>query len=763
MRIVYTIFFFFLLQLITASDTLRVSLDGTQQYESIMEAVNDATDGDVVLVYPSTYYGNISFNGKDITIASLYLKSGDDNYIKTTILDAQNYGSCVSIKNDEENARLCGFTIQRGRGTNPAPLFDGGGVYIRNAVADINNCVIQDNHSSSGGGMFIYGSDVNLSGNIIRNNTVILSGGGILTTHSSNVVFDSVKRNSIYFNYAPVGPEMCTTYTDSISVIYLDTCTVVDPNHYYISSLNLYSHELHNRVFDVLNGKINHIGHDLYVNPQGNNNNSGLSANEPLKTITRALNMIRSDSLMNYTIYLSHGTYSTHGTSEILPLRLKSYVPIIGSPNMQSIIDCEDTLLFADLSLGEEMIRMKNIKIQNSYGFNFIPQHTLRLTAVDIVKLDSLEFSDCNVYWATGIYTGGSDTVLISNCNIHDSQGVDDLRVFNSNTKLETYYEINSCRIYNNTNNDIDEIHEPLVIHGYKDINNPNGKIRGSIVNCEITNNVSNWAGSEPLTFGIGAGQNSYTSIINSTVAYNSTLDNVSGAIAKAGGGVVEIYNSIIFGNNPYQLSLGALTDDYYDSLFLYHNIIQDEQAGIHIMDSKDYLYYDEKTNFSADPVFLNMWDFPYQISDGSPCIDAGTLDSLPDYITLPEVDLAGNPRIVGDKIDIGSYEWNNTIVGFQKFISKENKWLYAYPNPFVFSTKINFNLKDISDGSFLNIYNSLGELVMSFDLSKQDLFTNDILWNGQDFKGNFLPSGYYNIILISNDEKVDHVVVLKL
>jgi len=66
----------------------------------------------------------------------------------------------------------------------------------------------------------------------------------------------------------------------------------------------------------------------------------------------------------------------------------------------------------------------------------------------------------------------------------------------------------------------------------------------------------------------------------------------------------------------------------------------------------------DTRVNRHHDPQFpgcLGKWEHPYQIADGSPCIDAGTLANLPDFIQLPETDLAGNPRIVGDSIDMGA------------------------------------------------------------------------------------------------------------
>ncbi|MDY0320041.1 MAG: hypothetical protein RBQ67_08620, partial [Candidatus Cloacimonadaceae bacterium] len=44
--------------------TLTVSLDGSAQYTSIQAAVVAASNGDVVLVYPGTYYENVDFLDK---------------------------------------------------------------------------------------------------------------------------------------------------------------------------------------------------------------------------------------------------------------------------------------------------------------------------------------------------------------------------------------------------------------------------------------------------------------------------------------------------------------------------------------------------------------------------------------------------------------------------------------------------------------------------------------------------------------------------
>jgi parallel beta-helix repeat protein len=57
--------------------------------------------------------------------------------------------------------------------------------------------------------------------------------------------------------------------------------------------------------------------------------------------------------------------------------------------------------------------------------------------------------------------------------------------------------------------------------------------------------------------------------------------------------------------------------------------------------------------NISANPRFVNPAKRNYQLRSGSPAINAGST-SAPD---LPKKDIAGHPRIVNGKIDMGAYE----------------------------------------------------------------------------------------------------------
>jgi hypothetical protein len=167
------------------------------------------------------------------------------------------------------------------------------------------------------------------------------------------------------------------------------------------------------------------------------------------------------------------------------------------------------------------------------------------------------------------------------------------------------------------------------------------------------------------------------------------------------------------------------------------------------------------------------MWGDPYMIADGSPCIDAGTLANLPEFIELPEFDLAGNPRIVGDSIDIGAYEWNSTIVGFNEIgpgnRNKKPKLLKASPNPFDWGTylsvealaKTDMSPNDLSKESKLEVYDNYGRLVRNI-INTTLPEKQEILWYGDDNNGNPLPAGVYHVVMFSGEREVESLKLVK-
>ncbi|PYU99398.1 MAG: hypothetical protein DMG26_16610, partial [Acidobacteria bacterium] len=107
---------------------------------TIQAAINAASNGDTVLVAPGTYYENINFMGKAITVTS----SGGP---AVTTIDGDAAGSVVTFSSNEgTNSVLSGFTITNGLGGN-------------------GNC--------SGAGITIYSASPTVKGNVITNNPLV--------------------------------------------------------------------------------------------------------------------------------------------------------------------------------------------------------------------------------------------------------------------------------------------------------------------------------------------------------------------------------------------------------------------------------------------------------------------------------------------------------------------------------------------------------------------------------------------------------------
>ncbi len=125
-------------------------------YPTIQEGINAAVNGDVVLVAEGTYYENINFLGKAITVASHYYLDNDELHIKKTIINGSqpanpDYGTVVLfVSGEDTNSVLCGFTITGGSGTKlniPGlpELRIGGGVFCNVSSAKICHNIFKEN------------------------------------------------------------------------------------------------------------------------------------------------------------------------------------------------------------------------------------------------------------------------------------------------------------------------------------------------------------------------------------------------------------------------------------------------------------------------------------------------------------------------------------------------------------------------------------------------------------------------------------------
>jgi len=148
--------------------------------------------------------------------------------------------------------------------------------------------------------------------------------------------------------------------------------------------------------------------------------------------------------------------------------------------------------------------------------------------------------------------------------------------------------------------------------------------------------------------------------------------------------------------------------------------------------------------NIYENPNFLGQDD--YRLSENSPCIDAGIPDTTGLY--LPEFDLDGNPRISGDRIDMGAYEFQ--FVNFEEQLVKVNKakLFPNYPNPFNPETTIRFITAN-TESTEIIIYNIKGQKVKTLECDESLATTANgvgysISWNGMDENNMPVASGVY-------------------
>ena len=67
----------------------RTLVNVPSDFPTIQSAINDVISGDTILVSIGTYTENINYNGKNIVIGSLFLTTGDENYISQTIFTSK--------------------------------------------------------------------------------------------------------------------------------------------------------------------------------------------------------------------------------------------------------------------------------------------------------------------------------------------------------------------------------------------------------------------------------------------------------------------------------------------------------------------------------------------------------------------------------------------------------------------------------------------------------------------------------------------------
>ena len=158
-------------------------------YASIQDAIDASSDGDTICVEAGTYYENIDFDGKAVSVIGA---AGAHR----TILDGGGSGTVVTMENGEDSDTvLRGFTITNGYAV------DGAGMYFYDVAPTLRNLIIADNEATDdGAGVFSMYSQYTMDNVLFHENVAGSWGGGIYgyidTGSMNNVAFVSNSAGS---------------------------------------------------------------------------------------------------------------------------------------------------------------------------------------------------------------------------------------------------------------------------------------------------------------------------------------------------------------------------------------------------------------------------------------------------------------------------------------------------------------------------------------------------------------------------------------
>jgi len=583
-----------------------------------------------------------------------------------------------------------------------------------------------------------------------------------------SVTFDPVNRCSIYNNTAGAGQDIVAHSISNDLNIPLQKFTVAHPSSYYAAPYRAWGNEFRLNI-SAVEADHQEINSDLYVSPDGNDNNDGLSPASALKTIRTAVYRIAADSLNQKTVHILPGTYSRTANQQVFPIPLKSWVKVQGSGIDTTLVMGEMDPAFAagqNYSLNvfssfyQSHARLSELSItshhySNSCGLWGFDESEMQLSKLrlynlcpnDNAVLDITYNRNClwneilvedistvkfGLIQCAGYFSGTvKDSVFRNAVSTYISDEVW-ARALVWITLGQSVLIENS--IFSNLTMMDDDSHA-IQLGGATDTEFiPNYTISNCIfsdIHCNVRGTIIH-------------GQN-YPNIAITNCTFAGQTGNGEALMVN---GIVTISNCIFYNDRSVEIAINPMDGSgITTTLTLDNNLIRNGFSDIWQAPGNTIHYHD--TNISGNPMFLGGDDLHdplyYSLAAGSPCINTGTPDTL--GLDLLPYDLAGNWRVWNGRIDMGCYEYGSApwVANDDPVIPEvvPGLMLSNYPNPFNPSTTIAYQLPK-SGKVRLDIYNLKGQHVVTLVDEAKVAGSHTVIWNGADSSGSSVASGIY-------------------
>ncbi len=275
-------------------------------YATIQSGIDASVDGDTVLIADGTYSGpgntGINYYGRDVLVTS---ETGPMN----CIIDCLGLDRGFYFHSGETSSSvLSGVTVRNGRTKK-----SGGAVLIDSASPLIQNCRFESNTASR-------------------------SGGAIHIRYGSPVIGGSPGMGNYFSgNLAGTGADLdALEPTEEVINAGYNTFAGYYHSDYYLTP------ELAFNTWGSM-AELDPIRQNVYVAPNGDDTNDGLTAQTPFKTIQHALSRVYSASGGVLYIYLAAGEYSPETNGEVFPLPMVSNTWIYGENPATTRINAQST------------------------------------------------------------------------------------------------------------------------------------------------------------------------------------------------------------------------------------------------------------------------------------------------------------------------------------------------------------------------------------------------------------------------------------